>query len=65
MHVLSVEEQRRLLQAVHLYRLGFAILFDLATGLHIGELCALKWSDVNFNYYSVNPKTCVNLKDVL
>ena len=32
-----------------MHRLGFAILFDLATGLRIGELCALRWTDVNFN----------------
>lgn len=49
MRVLSVQEQKALLKVLHLHRLGFAILFDLATGLRIGELCALKWSDVNFN----------------
>lgn len=48
MRVLSVEEETRLIQVVPQHRLGFAILFDLATGLRIGELCALKWSDVNF-----------------
>ena len=53
MRVLSVEEQNRLLQFIHLHRLGFAILFDLATGLRIGELCALKWSDVNFNKQAI------------
>lgn len=53
MRVLSVEEQNRLLQFIHLHRLGFAILFDLATGLRIGELCALKWSDVNFNKQTI------------
>jgi integrase len=49
MRVLSVQEQKALLSVLHLHRLGLAILFDLATGLRIGELCALKWSDVNFN----------------
>lgn len=53
MRDLSVEEQNRLLQFIHLHRLGFAILFDLATGLRIGELCALKWSDVNFNKQTI------------
>lgn len=47
MRVLSVEEQLRLLSVTHLHRLGFAIKFDLATGLRIGELCALKWTDLN------------------
>lgn len=47
MRVLSVEEQMRLLSVIHMHRLGFAIKFDLATGLRIGELCALKWTDLN------------------
>ena len=49
MRVLSVQEQAALISVLHLHRLGFAILFDLATGLRIGELCALRWTDVNFN----------------
>ncbi len=53
MRVLSVHEQKALISVLHLHRLGFAILFDLATGLRIGELCALKWSDVNFNKRTV------------
>ena len=53
MRVLSVQEQKDLISVLHRHRLGFAILFDLATGLRIGELCALKWSDVNFNKRTV------------
>lgn len=49
MRVLSIDEQEKLLSVIHTHRLGFAILFDLATGLRIGELCALRWTDVNFN----------------
>lgn len=30
-------------------RLGFAIPFVFKTGLRIGEVCALKWCDFNFN----------------
>lgn len=48
MRVLSVREQAKLIGVLNTHRLGFAILLDLATGLRIGELCALKWSDVNF-----------------
>ena len=53
MRVLSVQEQLRLLNVVHLHRLGFAIKFDLATGLRIGELCALKWIDLNYQKKTV------------
>ena len=49
MRVLSVDEQKALMNVLHMHRLGFAILFDLATGLRIGELCALRWTDVNLN----------------
>lgn len=49
MRVLSTDEQKKLQSVIHMHRLGFAILFDLATGLRIGELCALRWTDVNFN----------------
>lgn len=49
MRVLSIDEQKKLQSVIHMHRLGFAILFDLATGLRIGELCALRWTDVNFN----------------
>lgn len=53
MRVLSIDEQLRLLSVTHLHRLGFAIKFDLATGLRIGELCALKWSDLNYQKKTV------------
>ena len=53
MRVLSIEEELQLLSVTHLHRLGFAIKFDLATGLRIGELCALKWSDLNYQKKTV------------
>ena len=53
MRVLSVQEQLQLLSVIHLHRLGFAIKFDLATGLRIGELCALKWTDLNYQKKTV------------
>ena len=49
MRVLSVEEQMRLLSVIHMHRLGFAIKFDLATGLRIGEACALCWQDIDLD----------------
>jgi integrase len=56
MRVLSVDEQMKLINVIHTHRLGFAILFDLATGLRIGELCALRWTDVNFNRQTIKIK---------
>jgi integrase len=53
MRVLSVDEQMKLINVIHTHRLGFAILFDLTTGLRIGELCALRWTDVNFNRHTI------------
>ncbi|MDD5924056.1 MAG: site-specific integrase [Clostridia bacterium] len=53
MRVLSVSEQMALMNVIPLHRLGFAIMLDLATGLRIGELCALKWSDVNFKKHTI------------
>lgn len=48
--VLTRQEQRKLVSGLYqdmdLYKM--AILLCLFTGLRIGELCALKWSDIDF-----------------
>ena len=62
MRVLSVQEQMKLLSVVHMHRLGFAIKFDLATGLRIGELCALKWTD--FDFYNKTVKVSRTLQRI-
>ena len=46
---LSVEEQRRLQEAVQDERLGCAIILDLFTGLRLGELLGLKWENLNLD----------------
>lgn len=52
--VLTVDEQKRLIEVLGTERLGFAILLALSTGLRIGELCALKWGDVDFKGQILN-----------
>ena len=51
MRILSVEEQKRLsavlLSDIDLVKLG--IMLSLYTGIRIGELCALKWEDINLD----------------
>ena len=48
--VLSVEEQEKLEQYIftHFEPAGIGIILSLYTGLRIGEVCALKWGDFNF-----------------
>jgi len=48
--VLTVEEQKRVEAVIkeHHNPLAFAILFDLYTGLRVGELTALKIGDIDF-----------------
>lgn len=49
--VLDLSEQARLLTYLHkdidIYKLGIYIC--LSTGLRLGEVCALKWSDIDMN----------------
>jgi len=45
--VLTVKEQEVFTEAVKGHRLEAAFILDLFTGLRLGELLALKWSDIN------------------
>lgn len=49
MRVLSREEQRRLMTAARLAPepAAFGIIFDMFTGLRLGELCGLRWKNVD------------------
>lgn len=55
MRVLSPDEQKQLeayiLQDMDIYKLG--VLLTLYTGLRIGELCALRWEDIERNQITV------------
>ncbi len=56
MRVLSLEEQRKLtnylLCDIDIYKLG--VLVALYTGIRIGELCALKWNDIENGVIYIN-----------
>jgi len=54
MRVLSPDEHKKVLEAAESEKYGFCITLALATGMRIGELMALKWSDVNFDDNSVS-----------
>lgn len=64
MRVLSKAEQQTLEKVlksnIDIYKLG--ILFSLYTGIRIGELCALKWGDINDSTVTIS-KTMYRLRD--
>ena len=45
--VFKPDEQLAIIEAARKNKLGFAIELDFFTGLRLGELCALKWSDID------------------
>lgn len=49
LEVLSVANHRKILNYIqsHFTFMGLGIYISLSTGLRIGEICALKWSDIN------------------
>lgn len=63
MRVFSVQEQQviteYLLQQIDIHKFG--VLLALYTGMRIGELCALQWSDITDEYIIIN-KTMMRIK---
>lgn len=45
--VLDIEEQKTFIEAIKGHNLEMLFMFDLATGLRLGELLALRWDDIN------------------
>ncbi len=55
----TLDEQSKFIDAVKKHRLKTLFLMDLGTGLRLGELIALKWSDIDFNACSVSIKRTI------
>ena len=51
---LTIEEQKRFIQACNGHRLECLFLFALGTGLRLGELLALTWNDIDFDDKTVS-----------
>ena len=47
------EATREFSNGVPVYRLGWAFVLLLYSGMRVGELCALTWSDINFEEKSI------------
>ncbi|MFD2307395.1 tyrosine-type recombinase/integrase [Enterococcus termitis] len=45
---LSVKDQNRLIKEINTNQKFFSIVLALQTGLRIGEICGLKWEDIDF-----------------
>jgi len=52
--LLTLREQKMLEQTAKGDKNGFAILLAIYTGLRVGEVCALKWEDVDLNNGVIN-----------
>ena len=52
---LSQVQQQKLMKVSQETKKGFPVLFALETGMRVGEICGLKWEDINFEegYLSV------------
>lgn len=60
-HILTEEEQRRLLESI-LYQEDCAhlgIIIALYSGLRIGEVCALRWEDIDFSHAALNVRRTI------
>ncbi|MGL4695725.1 tyrosine-type recombinase/integrase [Enterococcus larvae] len=53
-HALSIEQQRKLEELAFEEPGCSAVIISLATGMRIGEICGLKWVDIDFNYGIIN-----------
>lgn len=57
--VFTVDEQEQFINAVENHRLKALFLLDLGTGLREGEILGLKWSDINYEDYTISIKRAI------
>lgn len=57
--VFTVDEQEQFINAVESHRLKALFLLDLGTGLREGEILGLKWSDINYDDYTISIKRAI------
>ena len=57
--VLSIEEQEKFLLALDGERLKCAFIVEIAFGVRLGELLALRWSDINLNENTISIKQSI------
>lgn len=64
--ILSLDEQKRLFQYLYnemdIYKLG--IIICISTGLRLGEICSLKWNDINLEEKIMHVNTTVQRMSV-
>jgi integrase len=60
MRVLTLLEQRTLLEQTKEHRLGIVVILGLGTGMRIGEMLALKWKDIDFNKNLLQVRHTIN-----
>lgn len=67
MRVLTIAEQQRLIEflACDMDEAKFGVLLALLTGMRIGEICALKWCDININEGTIHVASTMQRLQVL
>lgn len=56
LEILTLEQQKLFLQAIECHKLQTLFLVALGTGLRLGEILGLKWSDIDFNNSNLSVK---------
>lgn len=63
--IFTVEEQKEFVKATQGHRHRALFLLDLGTGLRMGELLGLKWSNINFNTMELSVNQTIRREAIL